>query len=66
MTAIEVFSGKEKDRIFEALFQQDNDIVQMRYMAHLICLINLCQTMTRKSFDFLFLTTSLIAKVYMW
>ena len=46
-----------KNRIFKALFQQDNDIVQMRDMAHSICLIKLYQITMRKNFDFLFLTT---------
>ena len=46
-----------KNGIFEALFQQVNDIVQMRDMAHSICLIKLYQIMMRKKFDFLFLTT---------
>ena len=47
-----------KNRIFEALFQQDDDIVQMRYMAHSICLINSIKIIMRKGFDFSFLTTS--------
>ena len=42
-----------KSRIFEALFQQDNDIVQMRDMAHSICLIKLYQITMRKKFRFL-------------
>ena len=46
-----------KNRIFEALFQQDNHIVQMRHMALSICLIKLYQTTMRKNFHFLFLTT---------
>ena len=46
-----------KNGIFEALFQQVNDIVQMWDMAHSICLIKLYQIKMRKNFDFLFLTT---------
>ena len=45
-----------KNRIFEALFQWDNYIVQMREMAHSICLIKLYQITKRKNFDVLFLT----------
>ena len=45
-----------KSRIFEGLFQQDNDIVQMRDMTHSICLVKLCQITMRKNFNFLFLT----------
>ena len=41
-----------KNRIFEALLQWDNGIVQMRNMAHSICLINLYQTTMRKKFRF--------------
>ena len=41
-----------KSGIFEALFQQDNDIVKMRDMAHLICLIKLYQITIRKKFQF--------------
>ena len=41
-----------KNGIFEALFQQVNDIVQMRDMAHSICLIKLYQMTMRKKFRF--------------
>ena len=41
-----------KNRIVEALFQQDNDIVQMREMAHSICLIKLYRITMRKKFRF--------------
>ena len=46
-----------KNGIFEVLFQQVNDIVQMREMAHSICLIKLYQITMRKNFYFLFLTS---------
>ena len=51
-----------KNGIFEVLFQYVNDIVQMRDMAHSICLIKLYQITMRKNFDFLFLTTTLSKK----
>ena len=41
-----------KSGIFEALFQQDNDIVQMWDMAHSICPIKLDQITMRKKFKF--------------
>ena len=41
-----------KNGIFEALFQQVNDIVQMRDMAHSICLIKLYQITMREIFQF--------------
>ena len=40
------FSGK----VFEALFEQDNDIVKKPDMAHSISLINLYQSTMRKKF----------------
>ena len=54
-----------KNGIFEALFQQVNDIVQMRDMdmAHSICLIKLYQITMRKNFDFLFLTTLILIQL---
>ena len=51
------------NRIFEALFAQDSDIVQMRDMAHSICLIKLYQITMRKKFDFLFLTALMVIKL---
>ena len=57
-STVQRFLWKNRENgIFEALFEQDNDIVQMRDMAHSICLIKLYQITMRKSFDFLFLTT---------
>ena len=54
-TLVQRFPWKNrKNGIFEALFQQVNDIVQMRDMAHSICLMKLSNNDEKKKTIFCF------------